>query len=59
METYTRVNEIFNDVLEAMQQAEERSGVEGVEYITLMQNIADEALSRIVACASTYIQKGE
>lgn len=54
-----RSQEIYNDVFDAMQQAEEIDGVEGVEYVNLMSDIASEALYRMSYVAITELQKEE
>lgn len=43
---------IFDDVLEAMQQAEEMGGPEGPDYLILMRRIRDEAQKRFDTYAS-------
>ena len=43
-----RGNHIFREVLKAMQFAEEIEGVEGQDYINLMNEIGKEASQRIV-----------
>jgi hypothetical protein len=45
-----RAHTIYKEVLEAMQQADEIEGVEGEDYIRLMQAISDEALGRLITC---------
>ena len=52
-----RSQEIYNDVFDAMQQAEEIDGVEGVEYVNLMSDIASEALHRMSYVAITELQR--
>jgi hypothetical protein len=42
----TRVEQIYNNVLNAMQDAEEMEGVSGVDYLNLMQEIIEEASKR-------------
>ena len=42
----TRVEQIYNNVLNAMQDAEEIEGVSGVDYLNLMQEIIEEASKR-------------
>lgn len=44
----TSTKEIYEDVLNAMQSAEEMGGPEGEQYIKLMEAIVNEASSRIV-----------
>jgi len=46
----THTGMIYHDVLEAMQQADEMEGVEGQDYIMLMQAISDQALERARTC---------
>jgi hypothetical protein len=43
----TRAKQIFKNVLDAMQDAEEIDGVEGMDYIELMASISAEARTRI------------
>lgn len=45
---------IFNQVLSAMQDAEEIGGVEGDEYLKLMTAIRDEAMKRFDNCVDTW-----
>ena len=45
---------IFNQVLSAMQDAEEIGGVEGDEYLNLMLAIRDEAMKRFDNCVDTW-----
>jgi hypothetical protein len=47
----TRAEQIFRNVLDAMQDAEEMEGVEGMEYFNLMQDIIEEARTRLCVCA--------
>jgi len=47
----TRANDIFNNVLLAMQDAEEIEGVEGVAYLDLMAAIRHESQKRFDNCA--------
>lgn len=48
----SRANQIFKNVLEAMQEADEIEGVEDAnEYLTLMDNIRHEAVKRYNNCA--------
>jgi hypothetical protein len=42
----SRKFEIYKNVLEAMQDAEEIEGVSGEDYLNLMQEIIDEATKR-------------
>ena len=42
----SRKFEVYKNVLEAMQDAEELGGVEGQDYLDLMQEIIDEATKR-------------
>ena len=42
-----RADQIYNNVLKAMQEAEEIEGVEGVDYLNLMGKIIDEASTRL------------
>jgi hypothetical protein len=44
------INEIYKNVLEAMQKADEIGGVEGLEYILLMEAISNVALERARTC---------
>jgi hypothetical protein len=47
----SRANEIYKNVLEAMQDAEELGGVEDPqEYLTLMDDIRHEAVKRFMNC---------
>lgn len=48
----TRANEIYNNVLNAMQDAEELDGVDGDHYVFLMSSIAIEATKRMNNCIS-------
>jgi hypothetical protein len=52
-----RSQEIYNDVFDAMQQAEEIDGVEGVEYVNLMSDIVNEALHRMAYVAITELDR--
>ena len=45
---------IFNQVLSAMQDAEEIGGVEGDEYLDLMEAIRHEAVKRFNNCVDTW-----
>lgn len=45
---------IFNQVLSAMQDAEEIGGVEGDEYLKLMTAIRDEAMKRFDNCIDNW-----
>jgi len=48
----SKANQIFKNVLEAMQDADEIEGVEDAnEYLTLMDNIRYEAVKRYNNCA--------
>ena len=47
----TRSGEIYRNVLEAMQDAEEIEGVEGQDYLDLMEAIRYEAVKRYNNCA--------
>ena len=48
----SRANEIYKNVLNAMQDADEIEGVEDAnEYLTLMDNIRYEAVKRYNNCA--------
>jgi hypothetical protein len=47
----TRSGEIYRNVLEAMQDAEELDGVEGQDYLDLMEAIRREAVERYNNCA--------
>lgn len=49
-ELSTRAKQIFAEVIDAMQQAEELGGPD--DYAELMQAIADEANTRVVAFKS-------
>ena len=42
--------EIYKKVLDAMQEAEEIDGVEGVKYLRLMLEIQDEVQKRFSNC---------
>ena len=44
---------IYNQVLNAMQDADEMGGVEGNEYLELMIAIRDEATKRFYNCIET------
>lgn len=47
----SRANQIFKNVLEAMQEADEIEGVEDPqEYLTLMDDIRHEAVKRFMNC---------
>jgi hypothetical protein len=48
----TRANEIYNNVLNAMQDAEEIEGVDDDHYVFLMSSIAIEATKRMNNCIS-------
>ena len=48
----TRANEIYNNVLNAMQDAEEIEGVDDDHYVFLMSCIAIEATKRMNNCIS-------
>ena len=45
-----RANEIYNNVLNAMQDAEEIEGVDDDHYVFLMSSIAIEATKRMNNC---------
>jgi hypothetical protein len=45
---------IYNQVLSAMQDAEEIGGVEGDEYLKLMSAIRDEAMKRFDNCIENW-----
>ena len=48
----SRANEIYKNVLEAMQMADEIEGVEDPqEYLKLMDDIRHEAVKRFMNCA--------
>ena len=47
----SRANQIYKNVLEAMQDAEELDGVEGQDYLDLMEAIRREAVERYNNCA--------
>jgi hypothetical protein len=47
----TRSGYIFQNVLDAMQEAEEIEGVEGQDYLNLMEAIRHEATKRFNNCA--------
>ena len=47
----TRSGEIYRNVLEAMQEAEELGGLEGQDYLDLMEAIRYEAVRRFNNCA--------
>ena len=47
MELSFRARQIYESVLNEMQEAEEIEGVEGQDYINLMASIAQEASKRI------------
>ena len=47
----TRSGYIFQNVLKAMQDAEELDGVEGQDYLDLMEAIRHEAVQRSNNCA--------
>jgi len=46
----SKANQIYKNVLEAMQEAEEIDGVEGFKYLILMLQIANEAQARWINC---------
>lgn len=48
---------VFNEVLAAMQDAEELGGPEGEAYLDLMQAIIDEAAMRQQNCAERLADK--
>ena len=48
----SRANEIYNNVLNAMQDAEEIEGVDDDHYVFLMSSIAIEATKRMNNCIS-------
>ena len=55
----SRANQIFKNVLEAMQEADEIEGVEDAnEYLTLMDNIRHEAVKRYNNCADHMTWEG-
>jgi hypothetical protein len=45
---------IYNQVITAMQDAEEIGGVEGDEYLNLMLAIRDEAMKRFDNCIDNW-----
>ena len=47
----SRAKEVYKNVLEAMQDAEELGGVEGQDYLDLMEAIRYEAVKRFNNCA--------
>jgi hypothetical protein len=47
----SRKFEVYKNVLEAMQDAEELGGVEGQDYLDLMEAIRYEAVKRFNNCA--------
>ncbi len=51
----TRANEIYNNVLNAMQDAEEIEGVDDDHYVFLMSSIAIEATKRMNNCISNML----
>lgn len=51
--------EIYNDVLTAMQNAEEMGGPEGTDYIELMERIAIEATQRANNCREVLGQRND
>ncbi len=56
----SRVNEIYKNVIEAMQEAEELGGVEDPqEYLTLMDDIRHEATKRFNNCADNIAWTAE
>lgn len=46
-----RANQIYKNVLDAMQMADEIEGVEGQDYLDLMEAIRYEAVKRYNNCA--------
>ena len=50
---------IYNQVITAMQDAEEIGGVEGDEYLNLMLAIRDEAMKRFDNCIDTMASNKE
>lgn len=48
--------EIYKKVLDAMQEAEEIDGVEGVKYLRLMLEIQDEVQKRFNNCALRMLE---
>lgn len=48
--------EIYKKVLDAMQEAEEIDGVEGVKYLRLMLEIQDEVQKRFNNCVLRMLE---
>ena len=55
----TRSGYIFQNVLKAMQDAEELDGVEGQDYLDLMEAIRHEAVQRYNNCADNMEERHE
>jgi hypothetical protein len=47
----SKANQIYKNVLNAMQEAEEIEGVEGQDYLKLMEDIRYEVVKRYNNCA--------
>ena len=54
-----RAEQIFNNVVEAMQEADEIEGVEGWEYVWLMRKIRGQASKRIKNCIDNMEKTNE
>ena len=52
----SRGYEIYKKVLDAMQEAEEIDGVEGIKYLRLMLEIQDEVQKRFNNCVLTMLE---
>lgn len=52
----SRGYEIYKKVLDAMQEAEEIDGVEGIKYLRLMLEIQDEVQKRFNNCVLRMLE---
>ena len=52
----SRGYEIYKKVLDAMQEAEEIDGVEGIKYLRLMLEIQDQVQKRFNNCVLTMLE---
>ena len=52
----SRAGEIYKNVLNAMQDAEEIDGVEGIKYLRLMLEIQDEVQKRFNNCVLRMLE---
>jgi hypothetical protein len=55
----SRANQIYKNVLNAMQEAEEIEGVEGQDYLKLMEDIRYEVVKRYNNCADNMAWTAE